>query len=82
MEKVKEIFNLIGGYIEMGLNHVLDFLSKDLYILYGAIGVLLVIIVIAGLIACFKKIPRLFIGLIVLLAIIVVAWYFLVYKTA
>ena len=82
MEKVKEIFNLIGGYIEMGLNHILDFLSKDLYILYGAIGVLLVIIVIAGLIACFKKIPKLFIIIVILLAIIVVAWYFLIYRTA
>ena len=41
MEKIKEIFALISSYIEMGLNHVLDFLSKDLYILYGAIAVVL-----------------------------------------
>ena len=82
MEKIKEIFVLISSYIEMGLNHVLDFLSKDLYILYGAIAVVLVIVVIAGLIACFKKIPKLFIIIVILLAIIVVAWYFLIYRTA
>lgn len=82
MEKIKEIFALISSYIEMGLNHVLDFLSKDLYILYGAIAVVLVIVVIAGLIACFKKIPKLFIIIVILLAIIVVAWYFLIYRTA
>ena len=82
MEKIKEIFALISSYIEMGLNHVLDFLSKDLYILYGAIAIVLVIVVIAGLIACFKKIPRLFIIIVILLAIIVVAWYFLIYRTA
>lgn len=82
MEKIKEIFALISSYIEMGLNHVLDFLSKDLYILYGAIAVVLLIVVIAGLIACFKKIPRLFIIIVILLAIIVVAWYFLIYRTA
>ncbi|MCR5422968.1 MAG: hypothetical protein K6E74_04950 [Bacilli bacterium] len=82
MEKIKEIFALISSYIEMGLNHVLDFLSKDLYILYGAIAVVLLIVVVAGLIACFKKIPRLFIIIVILLAIIVVAWYFLIYKTA
>ena len=82
MEKIKEIFALISSYIEMGLNHVLDFLSKDLYILYGAIAVVLLIVVIAGLIACFKKIPKLFIIIVILLAIIVVAWYFLIYRTA
>ena len=82
MEKIKEIFALISSYIEMELNHVLDFLSKDLYILYGAIAIVLLIVVIAGLIACFKKIPRLFIIIVILLAIIVVAWYFLIYRTA
>lgn len=82
MDKVKEIISLISGYIEQGVNFVLNLLSGDMYILYGAIGLILAIIIISGLIACLKKIPRLFITLIILLGIIVALWFFLIYKKA
>ncbi len=82
MDKIKEIVDLVSGYIESGVNFILNLLSGDMYILYGAIGIILAIVIIAGLIACLKKIPKLFIALILLLGIIVVVWYFVIYKTA
>ena len=82
MDKVKEIFEMISAYIERGVNFLLNLLSSDMYILYGAIGIILAIVLIAGIISCFKKIPRIFITLIFLLGIVVVVWYFLIYKKA
>jgi len=82
MDKIKEIVQIVSDFIEKIMNHLLNYLSGDMYILYGAIGIILAIIIIAGLIACLKKIPRLFITLIFLLGIVVVVWYFVIYKKA
>ena len=84
MEKITEILtNLtekINGFIKPLWDKLLELLSKEMYILYGACAILLAVIVLAGIIACFRKIPKFFIFLIILLGIIVAIWFFLVYK--
>ena len=84
MEKITEILtNLtdkINGFIKPLWDKVLDLLNKEMYILYAAVAILLVVIVLAGIIACFRKIPKFFIFLIIILGIVVAVWFFLVYK--
>lgn len=73
-EKLMNIFGLVEGYISQIVEIVRNLLShgetKD-YIIYGCVGILLVILLIAGLIAVLKKIPKLFIFIVFILAAIV-----------
>ena len=84
LDKIKEFLNpysdMISEIIEPGISWVMDFLQKDLSIIYAAIAIVLAIIIIAGLIACFRKIPKLFITILIILSIICLVWYFVVYK--
>lgn len=84
MDAIKEFIQNItekaNGFIQPVWDKIMGFLNSDMYVLYGAIAIVLAIIVLAGLIACFRKIPKLFITIIILLGIVVVIWYFFAYK--
>lgn len=84
LEKVKEFLNpysdKVSEFIEPGVSWFKDFLQKDLSIIYAAIAIVLVIVIIAGLITCFRKMPKLFITILIILSIICLVWYFVVYK--
>jgi len=85
MEAIKtflgNITDQINAVIQPLWDQLLSFLGQGMYVLYGAIAIVLAILILAGLIACFKKIPKFFFTIVVLLAIVVAVWYFLVYKT-
>lgn len=73
--KLMQIFSVVEGYISKGIEFLRNFIDThgetQHYILYGCIGILLVILLLAGLIAVFKKIPKLFVFIVFLLAAIV-----------
>ena len=72
--KLMQIFSLLEGYISKGVDFVRNLLSHGEtkhYIIYGCVGILLFILVFAGLIAVFKKIPKLFIFILFILAAVV-----------
>ena len=73
-EKLLNFFSILEGFIAKGVDVVRNLLSHggtQHYILYGCIGVLLFILLFAGLIAVFKKIPKLFVFIVFLLAAMV-----------
>lgn len=72
--KLIGIFSLLEGYISKGVDFVRNLLSygeTKHYIIYGCVGILLFVLLFAGLIAVFKKIPKLFIAIVFLLGIVV-----------
>ena len=82
MEKIKDFFETLSMLIEDALSYILSFLNGDMYILYGAIGIILAITCVVGLLTCFKKMPKIFTILIAILAILVAFWYFGIYSGA
>lgn len=84
LDKVKEFLNpysdAVREFIQPGISWLMDFLEKDLSVIYASIAIVLLIVLIAGLIACFKKMPKFFITIILILAIISTVWYFVIYK--
>lgn len=84
LEKVKEFLNpysdKVSEFVEPGVSWLKDFLQKDLSVIYAAIAIVLAIVIIAGLITCFRKMPKLFTTILIILSIICLVWYFVVYK--
>ena len=84
LEKIKEFISpyseKVGEFIEPGISWLIDFFQKDLSIIYAAIAIVLLIVIIAGLITCFRKMPKFFVTILIILAIICTVWYFVVYK--
>ena len=73
-EKLMNFFSLLEGFISKGVDfirHLLSFGETKHYIIYGCVGVLLFILLFAGLIAVFKKIPKFFVFIVFVLAALV-----------
>ncbi|MBO4623455.1 MAG: hypothetical protein J5691_06230 [Bacilli bacterium] len=73
-EKLMSFFSLLEGFIAKGVDFIRQLLSHGEtkhYIIYGCVGVLLFILIFAGLIAVFKKIPKLFVFIVFILAAMV-----------
>lgn len=73
-EKLMQFFGFVEGYIARGVDFVRQLLSHGEtkhYIIYGCVAILLFILLLAGLIAVFKKIPKLFIFIVFILAALV-----------
>ena len=73
-ETLMKFFDLLAGFISKGVDVVRTLLAHGdtkHYIIYGCVGVLLFILVFAGLIAVFKKIPKFFIFIVFVLAALV-----------
>ncbi len=68
----------VSSFIEPLWNKVVSFVSKDYYVVYAAISILLAILVIAGLFAVLRKAPKFFFLVLILLGIVVALWYFFV----
>lgn len=81
MDKIKEtISNLntvVGSYIKDVIDKIASFFTAGYYLLYAVIGILLIILILAGLIGCFKKIPKLFIFLLIVLGAVGAIYWFL-----
>lgn len=72
-EKIDEI-------VEPVITKIIEFLFKGYNVIYLAIAIVLLIVLISGLVTCFKKFPKFFFILIIILSLISVLWYFFVYK--
>lgn len=73
-EKLMQFFSILEGFIAKGVDyvrHLLSFGETKHYIIYGCVGVLLVILLIAGLIGVFKKMPKFFVFIAFVLAALV-----------
>ena len=81
MEKVIEFLHTVNDVIYMNFwSKVFPFLKNEWCIIYALILFLLSIFLIVGIIMCFKRFPKFFLFLTILIAIICVASYFLIYK--
>lgn len=72
--KLMQFFGLLEGFISRGVDFIKQLLSygeTKHYVIYGCVGVVLFILLLAGLIAVFKKIPKLFIFIVFVLAALV-----------
>lgn len=72
--KLLDFFRLLEGFISKGVDfirHLLSYGETKHYIIYGCVGVLLFILLLAGLIGVFKKIPKLFVFIVFLLAAVI-----------
>ena len=73
-EKLLQFFSLLEGFIAKGVDfvrHLLSFGETKHYIIYGCVGILLFILILAGLIAVFKKMPKFFVFIVFILAALV-----------
>lgn len=80
MEVIKSFLSTIENFIIPIWGYIDGFLQKGWYIVYACIGIIVVILLIAGLISMLKKMPKFFIFLVVLIAIIATASWFILYK--
>jgi len=80
MEKVKQIIEQIDAFLKPYIDKLIGFLSREQYIIYGAIGVLLVFLVLFGLFTFLKKFPKTFLFLVIILSAAALIAYFLSYK--
>ena len=72
--KLMQFFGLLEGFISRGVDFIKQLLSygeTKHYVIYGCVGVVLFILLLDGLIAVFKKIPKLFIFIVFVLAALV-----------
>ncbi len=79
MEAIKEFLHKIDNYIQPITDAIQKFFGNGWYIIYICIFILLAIIILAGLITVFRKIPKFFFILFFILALISVVCYFLAY---
>ncbi|MFA6626960.1 MAG: hypothetical protein WCQ80_01115 [Bacilli bacterium] len=59
---------------------IVDFLSKEYYLVYAIIVVLLVLLLLPGLVTILRKASKFFIFILVLLGIVFALWYFFIFK--
>jgi tetrahydromethanopterin S-methyltransferase subunit G len=82
MEKIKQIIAQVDSFLAPYVEKIEYFLGKDYYIIYAAIGALIIFLIIPGLFTFIKRAPKLFLLIIIVLAAASLIAYFLVYKTA
>lgn len=80
MEKIKAFIEQADTFLKPYIDKVIDFLSKEYYVVYAAIAALLVFLVIPGLFSFIKKAPKTFLLIIILLAAAGLIAYFISYK--
>jgi uncharacterized membrane protein len=80
MEKIKQIIEQIDTFLKPYIDKLIAFLSREQYVIYGAIGVLLVLLVLFGLFTFLKKFPKTFLFLVIILSAAALIAYFLTYK--
>lgn len=81
MEKVKGLISQMDAFIKPYIEKIISFLSKEYYVIYAAIVVLLLFLIIPGVFTFIKKAPKLFLLLLIILGIAVLVAYFVTYKT-
>lgn len=81
MEKVIEILQNINDAILVNFwNKVFPFLDKEWVIIYTSILLILAIFLLVGIFCCFRRFPKFFLFLVILVAIICLGSYFIIYK--
>lgn len=78
MDLSGKVANLIGPYFEDFFVFIAKLFLNNQYIAVAAGVVLLAFLVIVGLIASLKRIPKLFLLLVVLLGLVAAASYFII----
>lgn len=79
MQVIIDFFDKIDNFLEDIFTKILGSMEGGLYIIYTGIAVIAALLIIVGLIAALKKIPRLFILIVLLVGIFCAAAYFIYY---
>lgn len=79
MQAIIDFFGKIDSFLEDIFTKIIGSLDGGLYIIYTGVAVIAALLIIVGLIAALKKIPRLFILIVLLVGIFCAAAYFIYY---
>lgn len=84
MDAIDKFFNNLNDKVSQIIkpfwDKILAFLSKEYYVLYAAISLVLIILIIPGLFTVLKRAPKFFFFVLVLLGVVIALWYFFVLK--